>query len=95
MTLNGMNEKRAEALTILLNMQNRNKEINLSAKKLSDGTFYVSTEQEKIRIFGGDGLDLYKIHIGGTLKNPAVVIKGHTYDGITSLFNSIEYIGNS
>lgn len=88
-----MNEKRAEALTILLNMQNKNPEIILSAKKLDDDSFYVSTEKEKIRIFGGDGLDLYKIHIGGTLKNPGVVIKGHTYDGITSLFNSIEFIG--
>lgn len=94
MTLNGMNQKRAEALTILLNMQNKNKEINLSAKELSGNGFYVSTEQEKIRIFGGDGLDLYKIHIGGTLENPAVVIKGHTYDGISSLFNSIEFIGS-
>lgn len=94
MTLNGMNQKRAEALTILLNMQNKNKEINLSVKELSGNGFYVSTEQEKIRIFGGDGLDLYKIHIGGTLENPAVVIKGHTYDGISSLFNSIEFIGS-
>lgn len=94
MTLNGMNQKRAEALTILLNMQNRNPDITLSAKELESGTYYVSTEQEKIRILGGDGLDLYKIHIGGTLDNPAVVIKGHTYDGITSLFNSIEFIGS-
>jgi len=94
MTLKGMNQKRAEALTILLNMQNRNSEINLSAKELSDGTYYVSTELEKIRILAGEGMDLYKIHIGGTLENPAVVIKGHTYDGITRLFNSIEHIGN-
>lgn len=88
-----MNQKRAEALCILLNMQNKHPDINLSAEPLDDGTYFVSTDEAKLRIFGGDGLDLYKIHIGGTLENPAVVIKGHTYDGISSLFNSVEYVG--
>ncbi len=92
--MNGLNKARAEALALLLNMQIKNKmEVKLSAYPINDrDEYFVATEQQKIRIFKGEGFDLYKIHIGGTLRVPRVIIKGHTYDGIAKLFDSIEEI---
>jgi|GEM_PF-2160445 len=88
-----LNESRANALVILLNASLAdNPHVVLKAVAFESGGYYVTTEEGKIRIFGGDGSDLYKLHFGGTLLSPGVIVKGHTYDGIAKLFNSIELI---
>ncbi len=93
--MKGLNKSRAEALTTLLNAQIKNKaEINLSVKALIDGSYYVGTVEDKVRILNGDNKDLYKLHIGGNIEKPAVVISGNTYDGIADLFDSIEIVNN-
>ncbi len=93
--MRGLEKNRVDALVTLLNAQIQNKTaVVLDAKELNDGSYYAGTSENKIRIFGGDDTDLYKLHIGGTLEQPSVVIKGHTYDGIAKLFDSIEAIQN-
>ena len=93
--MNGINKNSAEALINLLNAQIISKDkVKLSSKELEDGTFYISSLEDRIKLVKGDEGHLYKLLIGGTDDKPAVVIQSNTYDGIANLFNSIEAINN-
>ena len=93
--MKGLEKKHAQAIATFLNLQIQNKvEVELSAKAFSEDAYYVGTTHDKIRIFAGDDEDLYKLHLGGTIETPGIVIKGNTYDGIAKLFDPIEIINN-
>ena len=91
--MNHLTEKEANALVIMLGANIKHPDINFEVVPLETGNgCFVGTRKGKIRVFKGDDMNKYKLHIGGTVLQPRVVIKGNTYDGICKLFDSIEEI---